>query len=130
MAGATVTTHGEKLEYGMGSSYNTKITVGGVSLYPTSATISREGETKVYKGANGQVMGLVIPETFDSVSIEGLLPSGGKIGSIKVGDKVTLTGVNGAPTTTLWLETISSQWSNEDATKVTITAKGYQNINS
>ena len=119
-----VVQYGENLAYGISDNAKQTISVGGVTIYPTSVSVSKEGEVKEYRGPAGTGISLVIPE--------GLVPksSGTNLTSIKKGDVCTITGLsislaNGG---TYRLESFSIQWSNEDAAKVSATIKQYPDI--
>ena len=124
--------YGEELAYGISSDAKKKISVGGIDIYPTSISVSKEGEVKEYRGPAGTVISLVIPEQFDQLSVEGLVPnsSATNLKKIKKGDVCTVTGLSVSLATegSFRLESFSTQWSNEDVAKVSATIKQYPDI--
>lgn len=127
-----VTQHGEQLLYGISENPKQTITVAGVAIYPTLVRISKDGEVKEYRGPAGTIISLVIPETFDVLSVEGLVAKASKsaIQSVKKGDVATFTGISVPVNTTgsMRVETFEGTWSNEDAAKVSCTIKQYPDI--
>ena len=108
------------------------ISVSGVTIYPTSVSVSKEGEVKQYRGAAGTVIGLVVPDQFDQLSVEGYLPADQRSAAadIKKGDVCQIDGLdvdidkNGS----MRLDSWSVSWSNEDVARVSCTIKQYPDI--
>ena len=127
-----VTQHGEELLYGISDNPKQTITVAGVTIYPTSIRVSKDGDIKEYRSPAGTIISLVIPETFDSLSVEGLVAKESKnaIQGVKKGEAVTFSGISVPVNTsgTVRVETFECTWSNEDAAKVSCTLKQYPDI--
>lgn len=135
MAGKQVEMYGEQLAYGISPDSPTKtIDVGGVSIYPTRITLSKEGEIKPYKGPAGTVISLVVPEQYDQLSVEGYIPESqrGATASIKKGEvcNINIDGISLDEGGTYRLESFSVNWANEDVAQVSCMIRQYPTIDS
>ena len=117
----------DELAYGIGASY-TKASIGGMTFIPTSLPIQTGGDLKEYKDNTGVTCSIVVPETFQTISISGyLIKNGGSATDIKKGDLVSgLPAVQGMKTGVKWrLQDLSVNWQNEDVAQVSVTVKSY-----
>jgi hypothetical protein len=118
----------DELAYGLGNGYIT-CSIGGTRFIPTSLPIQTGGDLKEYKDNTGVTCSLVVPETFQTISISGYLIKNGSSGGedIKKGDEVTgLPTVQGMKSGVKWrLQDYSTNWSNEDVAQVTVSVKSY-----
>ena len=64
----------DELAYGLGASYVT-CSIGGFKFIPTALPIQTGGDLKEYKDNTGVTCSLVVPETFQTISISGYLIS-------------------------------------------------------
>lgn len=119
---------GDLLAYGI-TNQAVNTTIAGAKIIVQSISISCEGESKTYKDNTGTTCALVIPETYQTLSIEGLMFASEKPNPPKKGDKVEdLPLVAGMLTETgiTWrVESCNINWSNEDVTKVSLTVRSY-----
>ena len=128
--------YGVELAYGVTGPGKEKqtITVAGIPIYPTSISVSKEGEVKEYRGPAGTVIALVIPEQFDQLSVEGYLPADKRqaAADIQKGDVCDISGLDVDYSTagSLRLESWTVNWSNEDVAKVSCTIKQYPDIDA
>ena len=124
--------YGEKLDYGISANAKQTVSVAGVTIYPTNVRVTKGGDMKEYRGPAGTIISIVIPETFDELSVEGLVSASGKgaISSVEKGKPCTITGLNVTVRSggSLRLTDFSVQWSNEEASKVSATVKQYPDI--
>ena len=117
----------DELAYGLGTSYTT-CTIGGFRFIPTALPIQTGGDLKEYKDNTGVTCSLVVPETFQTISISGYLIMSGAAGSlIKKGDEVkNLPTVQGMQSGVTWrLQDFSVNWQNEDVAQVSVSVKSY-----
>ena len=118
----------DELAYGLGTSYAT-CTIGAFRFIPTSLPIQTGGDLKEYKDNTGVTCSLVVPETFQTISISGFLIKAGASGGalIRKGDEVkNLPTVQGMQTGVTWrLQDFSVNWQNEDVAQVTVSVKSY-----
>lgn len=116
----------DQLAYGVGSSYTT-CTVSGFKFIPTSLPIQIGGDLKEYKDNTGVTCSIVIPETFQTISISGYLIKGGGSANIKKGDEVTgLPTVDGMKTGVKWrVQDFTVNWQNEDVANISLSVKSY-----
>lgn len=124
--------HGEELAYGISSEPKQQITVAGISIFPTRVSVAKDGEVKEYKGPAGTVISIVIPQQFDTLSVEGYLPAAQKSAAsdVKKGDVCDISGldIDYSSDGSLRLESWSVNWSNEDVAQVSCTIKQYPDI--
>lgn len=116
----------DELAYGIGNGYVT-CTVGGARFIPTALPIQTGGDLKEYKDNTGVTCSLVVPETFQTITISGYLIKGQGGEYPKKGDKVTgLPTVQGMQQGMTWrLQDMSVNWANEDVAQVSISVKSY-----
>lgn len=117
----------DELAYGLGTAYTT-CTIGGFRFIPTSLPIQTGGDLKEYKDNTGVTCSLVVPETFQTISISGHLIKSGSAGVlIRKGDEVkNLPTVQGMQTGITWrVQDFSVNWQNEDVAAVTVSVKSY-----
>lgn len=114
------------LAYGIGTTA-VKTKIAGATVYVQSIAISSEGESKTYKDNTGTTCALVIPERYQTLTVEGLMLDGTAATPPQKGDKVTdLPSVSGMLTGVTWrVESCSVNWSNEDVTKVSLSLRSY-----
>ena len=114
------------LAYGI-SDAQTETKIAGASVFVQSIGISCEGESKTYKDNTGTTCALVIPEIYQTLSIEGLMLKGQSVTPPQKGDEVTdLPVVQGMLSGKKWrVESCNINWSNEDVTKVSLTVRSY-----
>jgi len=118
----------DKLAYGLGDSYVTT-TVAGKKFILQTMGIGEEGEMKTYRDNTGVTCSIVVPETYQTLNLSGLLVagSGGGATTLKKGDEVTgLPQREGMRSGVHWrVESFSTEWSNEDVSKVSLTVRSY-----
>ena len=116
----------DELAYGLGASYVT-CSIGGFKFIPTALPIQTGGDLKEYKDNTGVTCSLVVPETFQTISISGYLIKGAGGNLIKKGDEVTnLPTVQGMATGVKWrVQDFSVNWQNEDVAQLTVSVKSY-----
>ena len=115
----------DELAYGIGNG-KTVCTIGGCKFIPTTLPVAEGGDIKEYKDNTGVTCSLVIPETFQTISITGLLIKGSG-GSIAKGDEVSgLPQVPGMRSGMKWrVQDFTTNWANEDVASVSCTVKSY-----
>lgn len=117
-----------ELAYAMGDSLQ-KVSIGNKNVFAQSASVSDDTEMKEYKGNDGRVCALVIPQVRQTITIEGLMLKDSASADLpEKGSEVKIpTGmVTGILSGVKWrLDSISVNWSNEDVTKVSLTVKSY-----
>ena len=116
----------DELAYGVGTGYTT-CSIGGTKFIPTSLPIQTGGDLKEYKDNTGVTCSLVVPETFQTISISGYLIKGNSGSFPKKGDEVDgLPSVQGMKSGVTWrLQDMSVNWQNEDVAQVSVTVKSY-----
>jgi hypothetical protein len=117
----------DELAYGLGSAY-VKASIGGFTFIPTALPVQIGGDLKEYKDNTGTTCSIVVPETFQTISVSGLLVKGSGGGvMLKKGDEVTnLPQVDGMLTNVKWrLQDYTVNWQNEDVANVSCTVKSY-----
>lgn len=117
----------DELAYGLGSSYTTA-SIGGFRFIPTALPVQTGGDLKEYKDNTGVTCSLVVPETFQTMSVTGYLIKGsGGSSNIKKGDEVTgLPQVQGMLTGVKWrVQDFTVNWQNEDVANVSVSVKSY-----
>lgn len=115
-----------ELAYGIDSS-PIIANIGGMRFIPTSIPVQTGGDMKEYKDATGVTCSIVIPETFQTCSISGLLIKGSGSQMLKKGDEVSgLPSMQGMQTGMKWrIQDFSVTWQNEDVAQVSCTVKSY-----
>ena len=127
---------GYALPYGIGTDAKGTLTVGSTVILPTSLSANVDGEVKEYKGPTGQVITLIVPRQFVTISGDGwIVGANAALSAVKKGEGVTITGgaldalgLSEEALGKLRLETISAQFANEDVAKVSFTIKEYPEI--
>lgn len=117
---------GNELAYGIGSA-RTVCTISGFKFIPTSLPVQSGGDLKEYKDNQGVTCALVVPETFQTISISGYLIKGGGNANLKKGDEVTgLPSVDGMKSGVKWrMQDFTVNWANEDVAGISLTVKSY-----
>lgn len=119
----------DELAYGIGTAY-TKASIGSMSFIPTSLPVQTGGDMKEYKDNVGLTCSIVVPETFQTISITGHLikPGSGAI-NIKKGDEVSglpsVPGMKSGSGVKWRLQDFTVNWQNEDVANVTVSVKSY-----
>lgn len=127
---------GYALPYGIGTEATGTLTVGDSVILPTSLNANVDGEVKEYKGPTGQVITLIVPRQFVTISGDGwIVGSTAALSAVQKGASVTISGdalsklgLSQSALGKLRLETLSAQFSNEDVAKVSFTIKEYPEI--
>lgn len=116
----------DKLEYGVGSSYTT-CTIKGMKFIPTSIPVQTSGELKEYKDNTGVICSIVVPETFQTISISGYLVTGSASEDLKLGDEIKgLPVVQGMKQGVHWrINDFTVNWQNEEVASISATVKSY-----
>lgn len=115
-----------ELAYGIGSGY-TETTVAGRKFIVQTIGVAEDGDSKTYKDNSGVTTAIVIPETWQTLNVSGLLLKNSGSGMIKKGDEVSgLPEVVGMRSGVKWrVESFSTDWANEDVAKISMTVRGY-----
>lgn len=117
----------DQLAYGLGNAYTTS-QVAGRTFIVQSISIAEDGEQKTYKDNTGVTCAIVVPETWQTLNINGLLvKKNGALGVLKKGDEVTsLPVVDGMRSGVKWrVETFTTNWQNEDVANISMTVRSY-----
>lgn len=117
----------DQLAYGLGESYIV-CTIAGMKFIPTALPIQLGGDLKEYKNNKGLTCSLVVPETFQTITISGYLIKGSGGSDLKKGDEVTgLPSVQGMKSGGVkWrVQDFSVNWQNEDVAQVSVSVKSY-----
>lgn len=116
----------KELAYGIGTN-QIVATVGSMKFIPTSIPVQVGGDLKEYKDNTGRTCSIVVPETFQTISISGYLLKESSGTGIKKGDEVTgLPTVTGMQTGVKWrVQDFTTNWQNEDVANVSLTVKSY-----
>ena len=116
-----------ELAYGIGDAPVT-CTVSGFQFIPTSLPVQIGGDLKEYKDNTGVTCSIVVPETFQTISIGGYLIKGGQPdANIKKGDEVTgLPTVDGMKSGVKWrVQDFTVNWANEEVANISLSVKSY-----
>lgn len=116
----------QELAYGLGST-TVVATIGAFKFIPTTQPVAEGGDLKEYKDNTGTTCSIVVPETFQTLSVTGLLIKSSGTGRVRKGDEVTgLPQVQGMLTGVHWrLQDFTTNWSNEDVANITCSVKSY-----
>lgn len=116
----------DELAYGIGTAYK-PASINGLRFIPTSLPVQAGGDIKEYKDNTGRTCSLVIPETFQTISISGYLIKNGADVVIRKGDEVRdLVAPSGMMSGVTWrVQDYTVNWQNEDVANVSLTVKCY-----
>lgn len=112
---------GQSLQYGA-----PVISVGSGDIIVQSGTHSQEGDLREFKDENGNVCTLLRVGDFERFTFTGLLSA--DVTDLKKGELFTLAV--GSKSYKVRVETWSVAWANEDAKRVSITARTYPSIDT
>lgn len=115
-----------ELAYGIGKDYK-PASINGVHFIPISLPVQAGGDLKEYKDNTGRTCSIVIPETFQTISISGHLIKDGADVVIRKGDEVRdLVSTSGMMSGVTWrVQDYTVNWQNEDVASVSLTVKCY-----
>lgn len=117
--GTAATQYGVQVEYGAPT-----ISVGSGDIIVQSGSHSKEGELKEYKDENGNVCTIVRVGDYDQFQFEGIVAA--DVTDKKKGEAITL--VWGETTYQLRVSSWTVNWSNEDAKKISVSARTYPSV--
>ena len=119
----------DELAYGLGNSYTT-CSIGGQRFIPQSLPLQAGGDFKEFKDNTGQTCSIVVPESFQTSSISGMLiktQATSASSMVRKGDKVeNLPTVQGMVSGVTWrVQDFSLNGENENVAMISLSVKSY-----